>query len=219
MKYADGFYEFRFDRNGQKVAAPFFVDDEDVITVRIPGKNLLNPEYMADKYNLRYESVLSSTDFEIMVDQDLLARRLDGELPKIEIFGKEYSADYKHGRISPPEEGYPHLFLPAGFNCQNPITLYYDLKENRQTSADTLTKNYIEDNLLCVYLPPPLQVDPVFTAEDKGWDLQTTLLNHPITDKITAGYTVPANMAFKLGKLRTKQRFSSASKKKRKGLN
>jgi hypothetical protein len=193
MNYMGGSYEFRFDRVLQRQAAPFDTNEQDISIERIPGKNVLDPEYMADRYNVRLESVAGSNDFEIMVGKEYLKRRMDGELPKIrgvyrspsearsEIKGlaNEYLVDFKSGLLIAQKDGCPDIRLPPIYDFQSPVIFLYDLKENKVTEITSQGQAYIDEHIVGLRFPSPIEIDPFYSANHLDWDIETTLLKYP----------------------------------------
>lgn len=100
MKESQGGYEFIYDRLTKRMSIWSTVDEVRV-AVMIPELVDLDPVGMSQKYGVPLEELKSKNDFEIMVDQEALRRRLDGELPTIEIGGHSFFVDIAADKLRP----------------------------------------------------------------------------------------------------------------------
>ena len=86
----------------------FFLHDhinKGRLTIEVPQFVTIAPELMAEKYNKSVEEILLLTDFDLMVDQELLNRRLKyGELPTIEIAGHIFYPEARLDLLRPKDD-------------------------------------------------------------------------------------------------------------------
>lgn len=77
----------------------------ETLTIEVPQFVILAPQLMAVKYNKSVEEILLSSDFEVMVDQQLLHKRLkEGVLPTIEIAGHIFFPEARIDYLRPKDD-------------------------------------------------------------------------------------------------------------------
>lgn len=90
MKEVEGGYQFIYDKLERNISI-WSTASQTHVVVEIPELVKLDPVGMSDKYGVPIGELGTKTDFELMVDQEALKRRLAGELPTIEILGDTFS--------------------------------------------------------------------------------------------------------------------------------
>ncbi|WP_353148486.1 hypothetical protein [Chryseobacterium sp.] len=111
----------------------------------------LAPQQMAEKFNKAIEEILLLTDFELMVDQKALTRRIKGgELPTIEIGGHIFYADVRIDLLRPK-----------------------DVLSTMGIRFDDLDDWYVEDKNVYAFPYDPKN----FEIGDREWD---KILDYPI---------------------------------------
>ncbi|RQO35323.1 hypothetical protein DBR39_18565 [Chryseobacterium sp. KBW03] len=121
------------------------------LTITPPQFVTLAPREMAEKYNKAVEEILLLTDFELMVDQEALTRRIKhGELPTVEIGGHIFYADARIDLLRPK-----------------------DVLSTMGISFDDLEDWYVEDKNVYAFPYDPKN----FEIGDREWD---KILDYPI---------------------------------------
>jgi len=145
------------------------------IVVDLPPLVKLDPEGMARKYNKSQEEIKTSSDFEIMVDQDLLKKRISsGQLPTITIDDHIFYADARIDLLRPKDD-----FSTMGIRFDE-LDDYYLVETNSyafpynprtheigKLDYDNITE-YPKD-LLFVEIPDVKVLDPVGWNRRHGW--------------------------------------------------
>lgn len=121
------------------------------LTITPPQFVTLAPREMAEKYNKAVEEILLLTDFELMVDQQALTRRINrGELPTVEIGGHIFYADARIDLLRPK-----------------------DVLSTMGIPFDDLEDWYVEDRNVYAFPYDPKN----FEIGDREWD---KILDYPI---------------------------------------
>lgn len=104
FKMLDAGDGYVFDYSHKEKNIPLFVDYNDV-NVKIPELVSLDPVGMAQKYNLDLKNIEGKTDFELMVDQDALDKRVNkGMLPVVDIAGYTFYVDMRMDMLRPKDD-------------------------------------------------------------------------------------------------------------------
>lgn len=146
------------------------------LTIIPPQFVTLAPEQMAEKYNKAVEEILLLSDFELMVDQEALTRRIkNGELPTIEIGGHIFYADARIDLLRPKDD-----FSTMGISFddledwyvedKNVYAFPYDPKnfEIGDREWDKIVDYPID--LIFVEIPYARTLDPVGWNRRNGWE-------------------------------------------------
>lgn len=159
------------DRGEEGYQFEHYDESEDkALWITTPQFVILDPEGMAEKYKKSVEEVYLLTDFELMVDQELLTRRLkNGQLPTIELAGHTFYADARIDLLRPKDnfstlgmrfdelENYYYVESNSYCFVYNPKT--YDLGHLDYENITDIPKD-----LLFVEIPDVKVLDPV------GWN-------------------------------------------------
>ncbi|AZB25106.1 MULTISPECIES: hypothetical protein [Bacteroidota] len=145
------------------------------ICIKPPQFVTLAPQQMAEKYNKAVEEILLLTDFELMVDQEVLTRRIKyGELPTIKIGDHIFYADARIDLLRPKDD-----FSSVGIRFDDLEDWYVEDKNVYAFPYDP--KNYkIGDrewdkildyptDLIFVEIPHVRTLDPVGWNRRHGW--------------------------------------------------
>src|SRR6201999_2781614 len=92
-------------------AARHDLPDNQLQIVHVPQMTELDPQNMAVKYGCTVGQLKGKPDFEIMVDQQALAFRREGMLPKIAISGEVFTIDLRMQELRHAKNFYPILSL------------------------------------------------------------------------------------------------------------
>ncbi|SDW50828.1 hypothetical protein SAMN05444410_103152 [Hydrobacter penzbergensis] len=165
-----------FDYSPKEKNIPMlFSDDTDVRTVKIPELVQLDATGMAEKYGLSANNVQGKTDFELMVDQQALGRRLMGQLPTIDIAGHTFYVDIRMSMLRPKDD-----FLSNGIVLSQIDNFYDDERkiyafpynpkthEFQELDYDNITA--IPKDLIVVSFPHESILDPVGFNRKHGLD-------------------------------------------------
>ncbi|MGN6214475.1 hypothetical protein [Parafilimonas sp.] len=165
-----------FDYSPKEKNIPvLFSDDTDVRTVKIPELVQLDAIGMAEKYGFSANNIQGKTDFELMVDQQALGRRLMGQLPTVDIAGHTFFVDIRMDMLRPKDD-----FLSNGIVFSK-IDYCYDDEQERyiipynpkthefqELDYDNITS--IPTDLIAISFPHESVLDPVGFNRKGGWD-------------------------------------------------
>lgn len=165
-----------FDYSPKEKNIPvLFSDDTDVRTVKIPELVQLDPVGMAEKYGYAIRNVQDKTDFELMVDQQALGRRLMGQLPTVDISGHTFFVDIRMDMLRPKDD-----FLSKGIVFRQIDHYYNDEQEAYIIPYNPKTHEFqeldydkiiaIPNNLIVISFPHESVLDPVGFNRKDGWD-------------------------------------------------
>jgi len=135
----------------------------------------LAPEDMARKYNKAVEEVLLLSDFELMVDQQALSRRINnGQLPTVEIGGHIFYAEARLDLLRPKDD-----FSTMGISFDDLDYYYVESKDSYAFPYDPQTHSIAErdwekileypKDLIFVEIPQVRILDPVGWNRKWGW--------------------------------------------------
>lgn len=158
---------YRFDHFDKSTGKDICITPPQFIT--------LAPEQMAAKYNRAVEEILLLTDFELMVDQEALNRRIkNGELPTVEIDGHIFYADARIDLLRPKDD-----FSTMGISFQELEDWYVDEKNTYAFPYDPTTHQIADieldkiveypKDILFVEVPFVKTLDPVGWNRRWGW--------------------------------------------------
>ncbi|PZO35054.1 MAG: hypothetical protein DCE86_00170 [Flavobacteriaceae bacterium] len=165
MKEVEGGYQFIYDKLERNISI-WSTASEMHVVVDIPELVKLDPVGMSDKYGVPIGELGTKTDFELMVDQEALKRRLGGELPTIEILGDIFFVDIENDRFRPvgdaQSDGISITELEQYYNGEKEA---YVIPYNRETrTVEKLSDDEISSipvSMVAVRIPFELQLDPI----------------------------------------------------------
>lgn len=167
-------YVFDYSPN-EKNIPKLFSDDMDIRTVKIPELVQLDPVGMAEKHGCPVHTVQGKTDFELMVDQQALGKRLMGQLPTIDIAGHTFYVDIRMDMLRPKDD-----FLSSGIVFSQ-IDYYYDddkeayiipynPKSHEFQELDYEKITALPKNIIAVSFPHESVLDPIGFNRKIGLD-------------------------------------------------
>lgn len=179
MLYIDDGYKLKYDRKTLRAANPA-TDPKDVIAIHVPEKKVLNPEGMANHYGLSREEISMLSDFEIMVDPEILLKRVQGELPTVSIGKEQYRMLLESFELSPLGNWGKSLHLSDAFKGQEKGTMefLYSLNKREIVTHDTNMRTFPEDMIL-VILPEPVKIDAYAFVQLRDYNFKDTLMKNP----------------------------------------
>lgn len=145
------------------------------LSITAPQFVAFAPQQMAKKYNKAVEEILLLTDFELMVDQEALTRRIkNGQLPTIEIGGYIFYADARIDLLRPKDDfstmGISFEELDSYFvEDKNSYAFPYDPKTHAIANLDWDQILEYPKDLIFVEIPQVRILDPVGWNRRGGW--------------------------------------------------
>ncbi|SDF15698.1 hypothetical protein SAMN05216464_113148 [Mucilaginibacter pineti] len=167
-------------------AAQALFDKNKVVEIRVPPLVQLDPEGMAEKYGCPIADLAGKTDFEVMVDQELLGRRLAGELPQIEICGDKYFVDLRLNQLR-HEDFNPQINMKR-LDLSSDGTTYQAFYQPliKQVVEPDHNLTAIPEGLVMIEIPNELKLDPVGAARKYGLEEKDVLRMFPIQKELKA---------------------------------
>lgn len=182
-----------FDYNQKEKNIPsVFGGFSDVVTVKIPQLVDLDPIGMAEKYKCPVHDICGKTDFDLMVDQVALEKRLMGELPTVDILGHTFYVDIRMDMLRPKDDFasngivFSHIDdyyvgqLDAYWIPYNPKT-----HEFQKLDYDKITS--IPADLVTISFPHESLLDPIGFNRRGGWDETYQLKETNLKSHFVAG--------------------------------
>lgn len=165
-----------FEYSHREKNMPVMLSDEwDAITVKIPELVQLDPVGMAEKYNYAVHAIQGKTDFDLMVDQQALGKRLMGRLTTIDIAGHPFYVDIPMDMLRPKDD-----FLSSGIVFSQIEHYYDDQKQVYMIPYNPKTHEFQEidhqnitslpKDLIAISFPHESVLDPVGYNRKGGWD-------------------------------------------------
>ncbi|MBW4888955.1 hypothetical protein KXQ82_04485 [Mucilaginibacter sp. HMF5004] len=164
-----------------------FYESEDWTAVKVPMLIELDPEGMAKKYGYTVEQLEGKTDMEVIVDQQLLAKRLHGALPTIDICGSLFYIDVRLQELRAVDEHWTRIDLKTlGISTENGrYQAFYHPGSREVADIDTgLTR--LPEGVVLVEIPHDLELDPVAVGRQHDLDQNTLLRQYPIQKELKA---------------------------------
>ncbi|WP_288244304.1 hypothetical protein [uncultured Chryseobacterium sp.] len=134
-----------------------------LVKVRVPRIAEIDPEGMMLKYNCSLDDIKNKTDFDIIVDQGVLRRRLSGERVKIDIAGIVYEVDAITNSLRPVNGTIDRINLEEyrdDYFIDNESCYYLDCNMNDGRIVDLLRDQTVE-NLIEYKVPDLTNLDPI----------------------------------------------------------
>ena len=147
----------------------------------------LGPEGMAAAYGKRLEDVIGRPDFEVIVDQELLAKRRQGLLPIIAIAEQPYLVDLRLKELRHLTDLSRSIHLseldltPEG----DEYLFFYHTGRHEPVDLDPKLTEF-PDHVVLAKIPNEIGLDPVGTAAMHGIDERQFLRRFPIHDALKA---------------------------------
>lgn len=183
VREGDG-YLVIYDPLVKNVPGPDRYQHPDIQTVEVPPLGLMDLEGMAIRYGRDIEAIRGKSDYEIIVDQKVLADRLAGILPIVDIAGDLFYVDVRLGELRLKDD-FSHNGIhfsqlePHPLIAPQTLRFFYD-KETKQAvryDADELME--IPKNVTAFEIPIMEKLDPVRIATMYGLDMQDFLMKVP----------------------------------------
>jgi hypothetical protein len=160
----------------------------EAYNVDIPPLKELDPEGMAAKYGCSIEDMKNKTDFEIMVDQAALSKRLAGTLPEIDLAGHTFYVDWRYKELRAKDDMAAIPLDLKRMDMNSDGTAYicaYHLPSRSEYQIDVSTTELPKDVVL-VEIPYELKLDPVGVAREHGLRDTALLRRFPILQGLKA---------------------------------
>lgn len=158
------------------------------ITVEIPRIGIIDPEGMYRKYGCSLQDIEQKSDFEIMVNQDVYNKRLNGELVTIDLAGKLYEVDTKSNSLHPQdgtgEEIFLNDFYYEYYNEDAQVyRLFYDIIENKVVDALREGSEDRTEDRIILEVPHLYTLDPIGANREYGYGPEHGLINKELAMK------------------------------------
>lgn len=164
---------------------------EPSITVTIPRIGVIDPEGMCRKYACTKKDIEHKSDFEIIVNQDVYKRRLNGKPVTIELAGNIYEVDVKNNALRPKDETGEVIYLnqyhyDLYYEDEEVYHLFFNISENRV--ADVMSdgsRDRTEDRVI-LEVPNLYYLDPIGANMHFGIDPKSNLMIYELKTHHTA---------------------------------
>ncbi|MES2457845.1 MAG: hypothetical protein V4594_19965 [Bacteroidota bacterium] len=163
----------------KKTRLPYSTDT--TIEVNIPTLISLDPQGMAETYNINIKDLAGKTDYEIIVDQKNLALRSNGKKPELDITGDIFIIDMERDTLQLKKKPEVSLAL-ADFDHdgrEDIITAFYHTRTKSLTEIDAGIHE-LPEHIVQIKIPEEIQLDPVYAALEFHQDFRSFLRNKPL---------------------------------------
>lgn len=186
MQDKQTYYELRYDPQ-IKSAAQDHLPDHKVQIIHVPQMTELDPQNMSLKYGYVAEQVKGKPDFEVIVDQEILALRHNGWLPRIEISGETFVVDLRMQELRHADNFHPVISLKSfelthdGWHYE----AYYHPVMKQVVEIDPLLLEFPE-GVIKIKIPNEIGLDPVSAARIYDMNERELLRRYPIQKHLKA---------------------------------
>lgn len=188
-----------FDDTGKIILDPYF---ESSVNVVIPRITEIDPLGFSQKYNCTSKDMVEKTDFELMVNQEVYNKRIDGHPVKVNICGNQYVVDPDND-ILWSIEGKPDIELSGLRDYYSDKNRAYNiLYEPINGRVIDLKKESVMDTetVRLVEIPDVRTIDPIGKNHASKLPLKFGLIYHDLKLEYDLAYShdeisqiIPAN--------------------------
>lgn len=167
ISVSDNGYRFKYHLQSRNLpeARQVILEDPEIIEVEMPELARLDPEGMAKKCGVSLETVKASSDFELLVDQQMLEQRLKGKLVTIDIAGHDFYVDHMARSLRPHDDfstmgiSFDKMYAYSTDSGDQFIIPYNPKTHELEQYANDITE--IPSHLILVEIAHPRLMDPV----------------------------------------------------------
>lgn len=205
---------------------PDNIDPNHIVAAIVPPLKELDPEGMALRYGCTVQEMAGKTDYEIMVHQDTLLKRLAGELPQTTIYGHTFYFDWrlKELRAKDDMQATPLNFKNMAMNSDGTAYICaYHIPTKSEYHID-VSATKLPENVVFLEIPYELKFDPVGVAREYGLEDTALLRRFPIPKVIEVKVTplseteLPMIIAANLKKAQTEKQEQQPQERKGKKI-
>ncbi|MBL3547247.1 hypothetical protein [Chryseobacterium sp. KMC2] len=188
-----------FDDTGKIILDPYF---ETSVIVEIPRITEIDPLGFSQKYGCTTKDMMEKTDFELMVNQEVYNKRIDGHPVKVNICGNQYVVDPEND-IFWSIEGKPDIELKGlGDYYSDKNRTYNILYEPISGRVIDLKKESVmnTETVRLVEIPDVRTIDPIGKNHATNLPLKFGLIYHDLKLEYDLAYSldeisqiIPAN--------------------------
>ena len=173
----------------EKEISPIWEEGRTVEVV-LPQRTKLDPVGMSEKYNCPLEDVMKKNDYEVIVDQELVNKRLSGFQPVIDIAGYPFYVNIRFRYLNPKDDPSTFIDLRQLHESRDgeSYRFFYDPIERKTVDLDPQITE-MPKGILVVEIPGDHKLDPVGVAREEGMgqaEMKDWLLRFPIQKELKA---------------------------------
>lgn len=192
MKDHGTHYILRYDPDVRNLPEVF---GKEIIEVSVPQMVTLDPEGMSLAHGVGLSQLKGKTDFDLIVDQDLVKQRRNGQLPVIEIAGHPFYVDVRIGLLRPKDDfSTMGISFDAIDHCLKVDERMYEINYNPASKefvyVDYRNITSMPEGVIIVEIPHESILDPIAYARKYGFDEREMLRANPPQEGMKAR-TVP----------------------------
>jgi hypothetical protein len=181
MTYKGDHYEMRWDLFTEKPPLPGSLNNEDVVTLKIPPLVQIALQEMSEKYGIPAHELLKLSDFQVMLNQKALGEREKGVLPAYEILDRNYKVDLDHYCFRLADHIIPLKDFKPVSDPYGDRYAYMDTNTHQLVKIDLRNvKEMPPENIVKVTIPCNDKLDPYHVGKNSEPDLNTYLLANPM---------------------------------------
>ena len=180
-------YTFNYDRAKRGLPPLSKPPSEDIVGINIPQMVSLDPEGMARKYGLTVEELRGKNDFDIIVDQQLLAERLSGKLPTINIAGNDFIIDLQFNELRLKNNvGNRISLINMDVSSDGERLCFFYNPTVKHIVQINPTIIVLPDDVVFIEIPNEFTLDPVGANRQYGLSDTTLLRKYPLQKNLEA---------------------------------
>lgn len=191
MQYKESHYTFEYDRSTNTLPFSLTADPKNIIEVQVPPMVKLDPEGMAEKYKVPVTSLQDKTDFDVIIDKELLQERLNGKLPIINIAGHDFIIDFRLKELRPKDDFSTSIRLhDLHYSLyEEKYLAFYHIASHRVIDIDSARIKELPQGVVQIEIPFERKLDPVAAAREYGTNYKDMLIKYPIHKNLEAKVT------------------------------
>lgn len=164
MRLEENGYRFWLDPSNGEISR---WDSNASVEISMPWLSNLDPQGMAKKYNKEISDVIGKSDYEVIVDQEVVfERQKAGRLPRVEIEKHIFYAYVREGRLQP--HGNFHTdgirfddIEDYLYPNERAYLIPYDPKKQEFREIDLGRITEFPKDLVMIEIPPMEKIDPI----------------------------------------------------------
>ncbi|HRN55619.1 MAG TPA: hypothetical protein PLL71_04175 [Agriterribacter sp.] len=205
MDYTGSSYRLKYDLDRKNL--PYGLNSSPVKEIIVPELVTLDPEGMAARYRLPVSVIKQKNDFEVMVNAELLAKRMNGMLPVVSVAGHDFFVDYRLGELRASDDFNTSIRLhELDYFIEDELYRgFYHVPSRCMLEVNPVTIKEIPEGLVMLEIPIDRKLDPVAFAREEKLDIKATVIKYPPEEK-TVLRTIPAEQTNLSRLVRTNQK-------------
>lgn len=165
--------------------------DSPYLDLKIRPLKEIDPEGMSRRYGISLKEMENKTDYDIIVREALVKKRLEGNLPTVDVEGHPFYVDLRMQSVRPHNDfttqgitfdALKSYYTPDGSGFLFP----YDPKKHEVAKIDFEKITEIPKNVMALWIPTMMELDSVGYARLFELDMKPFLRRYPPQEELKA---------------------------------